>query len=55
MLKRIGVTIRKTIDVRIATFCLEHGYELLHNDKDYEPMQAILGLQGKQCKSLALL
>jgi hypothetical protein len=48
MLRKKGVTIRKTIDVLIATFCLEHGFELLHNDKDYDPMEAILGLQVKR-------
>lgn len=48
MLRKKGVTIRKTIDVLIATFCLEHGFELLHNDKDYDSIEAILGLQVKR-------
>ena len=48
MLSNKGVTIRKTIDVLIATFCLEYGFGLLHNDKDYNPMGAILGLQVKR-------
>ena len=47
LLRKKGVTVRKTIDVLIATFCIEHGFELLHNDRDFEPMKEILGLQVK--------
>ena len=43
-----GVTIRKTIDVIIATFCIENGFELIHNDRDFDPMERFLGL--KICK-----
>jgi predicted nucleic acid-binding protein len=43
-LRRNGITIRKTIDVIIATFCIENGYELIHNDRDFDPMEEILGL-----------
>ena len=43
-LKAKGVTIRKTIDCWIATFCLLNGHALLHNDRDYEPFELILGL-----------
>jgi len=45
LLRKQGVAVRKTIDVLIATFCIEHGFELLHNDRDFEPMKEILGLQ----------
>ena len=48
LLRKKGVTVGKTIDVLIATFCIEHGFELLHNDRDFEPMKEILGLQVKQ-------
>jgi len=48
LLRKKGITVRKTIDVLIATFCIEHGFELLHNDRDFEPMKEILGLQVKQ-------
>lgn len=44
-LRRKGVTIRKTIDVTIATFCIERGHQLLHADRDFEPMQQHLGLE----------
>ena len=47
LLRKKGVTVRKTIDVLIATFCIEHGFELLHNDRDFEPMKEILGFQVK--------
>nr|WP_321305324.1 PIN domain nuclease [uncultured Sphaerochaeta sp.] len=47
LLRKKGITVRKTIDVLIATFCIENGFELLHNDRDFEPMKEILGLQVK--------
>jgi predicted nucleic acid-binding protein len=43
-LRDIGITIRKTADVIIATFCIEYGHELLHDDRDFAPMQKHLGL-----------
>ena len=39
-----GVTIRKTIDVLIGTYCIEQGHTLLHADRDFEPMHLYLGL-----------
>jgi predicted nucleic acid-binding protein len=44
-LRRLGVTIRKTIDTVIATRCIESGYELLHSDGDFEPFATHLGLR----------
>ena len=44
-LRSKGITIRKTIDLIIGTFCIEHGHTLLHDDRDFEPMRAHLGLQ----------
>lgn len=43
-LRRHGITIRKTIDLLVGTFCIERGYPLLHADRDYEPMSLHLGL-----------
>jgi predicted nucleic acid-binding protein len=43
-LRGLGVTIRKTADLIIATFCIERGHRLLHADRDFEPMQRHLGL-----------
>ena len=39
-----GVTVRKTIDVIIATFCIAGGYTLLHADRDFDAMRDHLGL-----------
>jgi predicted nucleic acid-binding protein len=44
-LRRLGVTIRKTIDTLIATRCIESGFELLHNDRDFDPFARHLGLR----------
>lgn len=40
-----GVTVRKTIDLIIGTYCIEHGIALLHADRDFDPMQRYLGLR----------
>jgi predicted nucleic acid-binding protein len=40
-----GVTISKTIDLLIGTFCIERGHVLLHADRDFEPMRHHLGLR----------
>ena len=44
-LRRQGITVRKTIDVLIATFCMENGFGLIHNDRDFDPMEQLLGLR----------
>ena len=44
-LRRRGVTVRKTIDLIIGTFCIERGHRLLHSDRDFAPMESLLGLQ----------
>jgi hypothetical protein len=36
-LRKQGITIRKTIDTMIATFCIENELPLLHSDKDFLP------------------
>jgi len=43
-LRQRGVTVRKTIDTLIATRCIEDGYTLLHNDRDFDPFEKYLGL-----------
>ena len=45
-LRALGVTVRKTIDCVIATRCIESGYELLHNDRDFDPFVKHLGLRA---------
>jgi predicted nucleic acid-binding protein len=44
-LRRRGVTVRKTIDVIIGTFCILQGVPLLHADRDFDPMEQHLGLR----------
>jgi predicted nucleic acid-binding protein len=39
-----GITIRKTIDLLIGTWCIENRRPLLHNDNDFQPMARHLGL-----------
>ena len=40
-----GITVRKTIDCLIATFCIRNRHELLHNDRDFSPFAKHLGLR----------
>jgi predicted nucleic acid-binding protein len=44
-LRRRGITIRKTMDLVIGTFCIERSHTLLHSDRDFAPMESLLGLQ----------
>jgi len=46
-LRKAGITIRKTVDCIIATYCLENHVELLHSDRDFDPFEQVLGLQVK--------
>ena len=39
-----GRTVRGTIDSLIATFCMLEGHALLHNDRDYDSFENVLGL-----------
>ena len=43
--RKMGVTIRSTIDCLIAQIALEHDLFLLHNDKDFTAMASVIGLQ----------
>ena len=40
-----GITVRKTIDSLIATYCIENEYELLHNDNNFDGYEKHLGLR----------
>ncbi len=44
-LRKKGVTVRKTIDVIIGTFCLNYQLALLHDDRDFDPMEKYLNLK----------
>lgn len=43
-LRSLGITVRKTIDLLIGTWCIENRMPLLHNDSDFRPMARHLGL-----------
>jgi len=43
-LRELGITIRKTADIIIGTFCIEHRHALLHDARDFGPMEEHLGL-----------
>lgn len=44
-LRALGFTTRKSIDVIIGTFCIERGHVLLHDDRDFAPMEKHLELK----------
>lgn len=44
-LRRLGVTVRKTVDTLIATRCIDSGYDLLYSDRDFDPFVKHLGLR----------
>jgi len=43
-LRRQGITVRKTVDCLIATYVIENGFSLLHNDRDFDAFEVHLGL-----------
>jgi predicted nucleic acid-binding protein len=44
ILRKKGVTVRKTIDVMIGTYCILERLPLLHDDRDFDPMVSHLSL-----------
>ncbi len=47
-LRKRGVTIRKTIDVIIGSFCISNNFSLLHDDRDFYPLEKYLNLKAVQ-------
>jgi len=45
-LRKMGITVRKTIDVFIATWCILNQTPLLHGDRDFSPFENYLGLMA---------
>lgn len=45
LLRKRGITIRKTADVIIATYCITENHALLFSDRDFIPFVEELGLQ----------
>lgn len=44
-LRKRGITVRKTVDAIIATFCIERRIPLLYSDRDFDPFVKHLGLK----------
>ena len=45
ILRQKGVTVRKTIDNLIASYCIENDHELLHSDSDFDGYEKYMGLK----------
>ena len=45
-LRAAGFTIRSSIDVLIASFCIEHDHALLHRDADFHAFERLRGLRA---------
>ncbi|MBS4073431.1 MAG: PIN domain nuclease [Algoriphagus sp.] len=45
-LRKKGITIRKTIDCYIASYCISKNIPLLHSDRDFDPFVEHLGLKS---------
>ena len=44
-LRKKGITVRKPLDCIIASVAIENGIHLLHNDKDFRPIEKHCGLK----------
>ena len=44
-LRQKGITVRKTMDSLIATYCIENDHQLLHNDSDFDGYEEYFGLR----------
>jgi predicted nucleic acid-binding protein len=45
-LRSQGITVRRSIDVLIASFCIERDYALLHHDRDFLAFEQRRGLRA---------
>ncbi len=45
-LRKRGITVRKTTDMLIGTFCIDRNIPLLYNDRDFDPLKEHLGLRS---------
>ena len=43
-LRKKGITIRKSLDCMIAAVAISHYVQLLHNDRDFDPIEKQCGL-----------
>jgi hypothetical protein len=44
-LRKIGITIQKPLDCMIASVAIENDIPLLHNDRDFQPIEKHCGLK----------
>ena len=49
-LRKKGITVRKPIDCMIASVAITHKTQLLHNDKDFLPIEKHCGLKTVKFK-----
>lgn len=49
-LRALGVTVRGTVDIMIATRCLVDGLHLLHSDRDFDVFEQHLALYVVACE-----
>jgi len=52
LLRKKGITVRKTIDTMIATYCIEQNIPLLFSDTDFLPFVELLSLESAIAKRL---
>lgn len=45
-LRSAGFTVRNSLDVLVASFCIENGYSLLHRDRDFDAFEQLRGLRA---------
>jgi predicted nucleic acid-binding protein len=45
-LRKKGITVRKTTDMLIGTFCITNNIPLLYSDRDFDPLKENLGLRA---------
>ena len=50
-LRERGMTVRKTIDTIIATYCIENDLSLLHSDRDFDAFAEHLSLRSACARS----
>ena len=43
-LRKQGIIVRKSIDILIATFCLQNNHTILYDDRDNDAMAELIGL-----------
>jgi predicted nucleic acid-binding protein len=45
-LRAEGITVRSSIDVLLATYCIENDFAMLHRDRDFRAFESLRGMRG---------